>query len=327
MDQPTSIAILAAAAVIAMALGVWVQVVQGSRATRLGYFVGDYRTRQGGADPVAPEATPTSDLVLRLNRFLSRQDVVRRMRLDLVRAGIPIKPTQFFLARIALALVGIVAVQAIGSNLPTLLRTAAMAAAAVGGYLLARPYLSFRQGRRVSAFEKQFADALDVMVGALESGSSLTSAVELVSREMAPPLSAEFGRVLRDAGLGLSYEEAFKSLHDRLPSDDLGMMVSAVSIQFRVGGNLAEVLKTLSHTVRERERIRGEIKTLTAQQKMTSRLITGLPFFLVGALFVINSQYMRHLFDPGLPRLLAALGVSMVIAGNLVLRRVLQIEV
>lgn len=327
MDQPTSIAVLAAAAIITMAIGAWVRVAQGSRATRLSYFVGDYRAHAGAANAGAPEAPPPSDLVLRLNRFLSRQDFVRRMRLDLLRAGISIKPTQFFLARVAVALVGVIAVQALGGSLPILARLAAMAATAAAGYSLARPYLNFRQERRVAAFEKQFADALDVMIGALESGSSLTSAVDLVSREMAPPLSSEFGRVLRDAGLGLSYEDAFKSLHDRLPSEDLGMLVSAVSIQFRVGGNLAEVLKTLAHTVRERERIRGEVKTLTAQQKMTARLITAMPFGIVGILFVINRSYMQHLFDPGLPRLLAAIATGMVLTGNMILRRVLRIDV
>jgi tight adherence protein B len=262
-----------------------------------------------------------------LNRYLSRQDFVRRLRLDLVRAGIEIKPTQFFLLRLIIALTAALVARLFTASLPWWQQLAAMLAGGAAGYLLVRPYLGYRQRRRVAAFEKSLADALDVMVGALESGSSLSGAVELVSREMPVPLSAEFARVLRDAGLGLSYEDAFKGLHERVPSDDVGMLVSAVSIQFRVGGNLAEVLKTLGMTVRERARIRGEIKTLTAQQKITSYIITAMPFFLVGFLFVISRNYMLQLFEPGLQRVLAVSAVVLVGVGNVLLRRVLAIEV
>ena len=93
--------------------------------------------------------------------------------------------------------------------------------------------------KRMDDFEKHLADGLDIMVGGLEAGSSLTAAVELVSREMPAPLSTEFSRVLRDASLGMSYEEAFNGMYQRVPSDDVGMLVSAIGVQFRVGGNSA----------------------------------------------------------------------------------------
>ena len=314
-------------AILLMAVGVWVQGYQRSRETRLAHFLGGYRAGAQVAGELAAEGTAGRDLALWLNRLLSRQDFVRRQRLDLVRAGIALKPTQFFLLRLAAALIVALLARIVAGSLAWWLQSVAMIVGGVAGYLLLRPYLTFRQGRRVATFEKHFGDALDVMVGALESGSSLSSAIELVSREMPPPLSVEFARVLRDAGLGLSYEDAFKGLHERVPSEDVGMLVSAVSIQFRVGGNLAQVLKTLGETVRDRERIRGEIRTLTAQQKITGRLISGIPFVLVGVLMLINPDYMRHLFDPGLPRLLAAIAALMVGAGNLVLRRVLNIDV
>ena len=252
---------------------------------------------------------------------------MQRLRRDLVRAGLTIKPSQFFLLRVGLALAGFLAAYTLSLSLPFPVRLALLAGGAVGGYRVVKPYLRFMQRRRVAAFEKYFPDALDVMIGALESGASLTTAMELVSREMPPPLSLEFARVLRDAGMGLSYEDAFGNLLDRVPSEDLGMMVSAVSIQFRVGGNLAEVFKTLGHTVRERVRIRGEIKTLTSQQRLTGKVITGLPFLLTGVLFWLNGAYMAHLFDPGLTRVMLVLGLIMVGVGNWVIGRIVAIDV
>lgn len=327
MDQSTSVAVLTAFGILLVAIGAWLQAAQRAQEARLAHFIDRFRE---GAEPQADDEAPRqreSELVQRLNRLLSHQEFVQRVRLDLVRAGIRLKPTQFFLLRVGLAFAGLVVAYSLSFSFPLVLRLVLLVAGAVGGYLLVKPYLGFRQRRRIAAFEKPFPDALDIMVGALEAGGSLTSAIELVSREMPAPLSTEFSRLLRDIGLGVSYEEAFNLLYERVPSDDLGMMVSAVSIQFRVGGNLADVLKILSQTVRDRVRIRGEIKTLTSQQVMSARIITGLPFLLTGVLFTFNAAYMSHLFDPGLPRLLAVMGVVLVIIGNWVIRKLIAIEV
>lgn len=328
MDQPTSAALIAGGSILLIAAGAWIQLEQRGRDARLAHFVGQLRE---GSPVIGAErenaAARRSPLAQRLNRALSHQGFVQRTRLDLLRAGITIRPTQFFLLRLALALLGLLLGLAFTPSVPFLLRLVVAGALAVVGYLAVRPFLSIKRQRRVQAFEKTFPDALDVMVGALESGASFNAAMELVSREMEAPLSTEFARVLRDASMGVSYENALNNLHERLPSDDLGMLVSAVSIQMRVGGNLAEVLKTLSNTVRERVRIRGEIKTLTSQQNLSAKIITGLPFLLGIALYALNRDYMQHLFDPGIPRLLAVTGLIFVGIGNFVIRRIIAIEV
>jgi tight adherence protein B len=326
MDQPIVVAVMVSGAVLLVAVSMVLRLAARSREVRLAHFIGRFHT----IDSVAvdePKAGWKETLTTRLNHAIARRDYVQATRIDLVRAGLNVKPTQFFLIRLILALVGAL----LGS---TLLRGAGTIPFLVGGvtgfvgcYMFAPPYVAFRQRKRLDAFEKLFADGLDIMVGGLESGSSLTAAVELVSREMPAPLSTEFSRVLRDASLGMSYEDAFNGMYERVPSDDVGMLVSAVSVQFRVGGNLAAVLRTLSETVRDRQRIRGDIKTLTAQQSMTGWLITGIPFFMVVMLLLINREYMSQIFQPGPQRIIAGLGVVMIVIGNLVTRRILRINV
>lgn len=325
MDQPASIAAIAAIGVFTMALGLWVRADRRARHARLGRFVGGNRTSRRAAEDAAPDS-PGAGPLRHLDRALARRAIGRRARLELLRAGIALSPSHLLLLRAALALLGLVVARIAAQGLPWAAQLAAMAAGAAGGSLAPRAYLGFRRRRRVAAFEEQFGDALEVLVGALESGSNPTAALDLVSREMAPPLATEFARVLRDMGVGLSLEEAFTGLHDRLPSDDLGMLVSALSIQFRVGGSLAGVLESLAETVRERERIRGEVRSLTAQQRLTARLLTALPWILVAFLCFANRDYMRYLLDPGLPRLLAAGAAGMVLAGGVLLRRVATID-
>ncbi len=327
MDQATGAAVLFGGAILLIVAGLSVQVAQRRRETRLAHFIGRFREGAAMLEAAEREERAGSPLMRRLNRLLSHQEFVNRVRLDLVRAGVTVKPAQFFLLRVGLAIIGLLIAYGLSSGLPFGARLAAMAAAEAGGYQLVRPYLGVKQRRRVAAFEKPFPDALDIMVGSLEAGGSLATAIEMVGREMPAPLSTEFNRLLRDTGLGLSNEAAFNALLERVPSEDLSILVSAIGIQFRVGGNLAEVLKTLSHTVRERVRIRGEIKTLTAQQSISAKIITGLPFALTGLLFAVNSEYMKHLFDPGLPRVLLVVGLVMVAIGNWVIRKIIAIEV
>ncbi len=326
MSQPIVVAILAAMAVLLVATSIWVRLEVRTRTARLHHFIGQY----GSGTQTWDDDTPPDwrdNIASRLNRYFARRNYVQQTRLDLVRAGFSIKPTQFFLFRVVVALgCGVVGGALLG-GFGGFARLAGMAAGVVCGYLLVRPFLDYRQRKRMGEFEKHFADGLDIMVGGLEAGSSLNTAVELVSREMPAPVSTEFSRVLRDASLGMSYEEAFNGMYGRVPSDDVGMLVSAIGVQFRVGGNLANVLRTLSETVRDRQKIRGDIKTLTAQQNMTSWLITAIPVGMVSLLLVINRDYMSQIFQPGPQRLFALGGAVMILVGNVVIRRILRIDV
>lgn len=327
MDQSMTLAILVGSAILLVAAGFFVRGAERARVERLHHFVGQFREAAAPLSEEEPRSGWRERVAHQINRRLAQRDFVQSTRLDLLRAGLQISPTRFFRLRALLALGGAMLLGLLLRGHGPLAQVLAALMGMVGGYLLVRPFLSFRQRKRLDDFEKHFADTLDVMVGGLESGASLTATVELVSREMPPPISTEFSRVLRDAGLGSSYEEAFRAAHERLPSDDLGMFVSAISVQFRVGGNLATVLRTLGTTVRERLRVRGDVKTLTAQQRLTGWIITVIPFAVVALLFITGRSYIILDFQPGLARFLMMASVLMIILANIIIRRILKIEV
>lgn len=327
MQQAEIAVILTSFAVLLIAAGLLQYRVGSAREERLHHFVGRFLGDGPVMDEQEPRVSRREEFTRRLNHFLATRSFVESTRIDLQRAGLQISPTRFFRFRVAMGLFGAAVLGLLlGGNGPMVQVVAALAGL-FGGYMLARPFLSFKQEKRLDAFERHFADTLDVMVGGLEAGSSLSAAVELVSREMPPPISTEFARVLREASLGVSFDEAFKAAHDRLPSDDLGMFVSAISVQFRVGGNLATVLRTLGSTVRERLRIRGDVKTLTAQQRMSGWIVTAIPFGVVGMLLLTGPSYIAPDFRPGVARDLTIVAVLMIIAANIIIRRLLKIEV
>ncbi len=157
-------------------------------------------------------------------------------------------------------------------------------------------YVNFTRGKRMKAFNNQLGDTLTLMSNSLRSGYSLLQSMELVSREGAAPMSDEMRRVVREVGLGLSTQEALANLLRRMPSDDLDLLITAINIQYEVGGNMAQILDTIAHTIRERVRIKGEITALTAQGVASGYIITGLPIVLCLFLLTVNPKYMGAMF-------------------------------
>ena len=165
----------------------------------------------------------------------------------------------------------------------------------------------------MGAFNKQLPDTITLIANALRAGSSFLQAIELVVRETRPPISTEFARVIREVNLGLPFEQALENMVRRVRSDDLELMATAIAIQHQVGGNLAEILDSIAYTIRERIRIKGEIRTLTAQQRLSGYVVAGLPIGLAGFLFVGAPGFMDPMFDPrasiiGLPAGVIILG-------------------
>ena len=152
--------------------------------------------------------------------------------------------------------------------------------------MLPRFWLGRRKNGRLGAFNKQLPDTITLIANALRAGSSFLQAIELVVRESRPPISTEFGRVIREVNLGLPFDQALENMVRRVRSDDLELMATAISIQHQVGGNLAEILDSIAYTIRERVRIKGEIRTLTAQQRLSGYVVGFLPIGLAGFLFV-----------------------------------------
>ena len=176
-----------------------------------------------------------------------------------------------------------------------------------------RIYLGIRKSARLKAFDEQLGDALSLIVNSLRAGYSTTQAFEVISNEMPTPIADEFGRVVLELQLGVSFDVAMANLLRRMPSPDMDLIITAMSVQREVGGNLAEVLDNISFTIRERVRIKGDIKTLTAQGRITGVLITGLPFILSGVVYLVNPDFMSGMIED--PCGWAMIGIALFLLG------------
>lgn len=326
-DQLQLAAAVAAYGVLSFFCGLAAWWIRRHRIARLQKFVSAH-TRSGEANPALMRRAPEVSVIAGgLNRKLERTSMARQLQLQLIRSGLTISASQLLLGQVASAsilfLLGRFVLFYSQGDLAVLFAVGMAAPALV----LPRFILTFLQNRRVTRFENQLAQAVDVMVGALQAGSSLPQAFELVSREMPQPIGEEFGRMMKEAAVGIPLDQALRSIVERVPSMDLEMMVSAINIQYKVGGNLSHILKTIAHTIRERVRIRGELRTLTAQARLSSYIITAMPVVVVGALMVISPGYIMKLFDPGITRVMLLGGLMGITSGYYVMKRIATIEV
>jgi tight adherence protein B len=196
------------------------------------------------------------------------------------------------------------------------------------GLFIPRIYVSFKQSKRLHDFENQLADMLGLWVNSLRSGYSVLQALEAISREAPEPTAAELKRVVQEVQLGIPMEEALAHLLVRMPSDDLDLVITAVNIQREVGGNLAEILEIISHTIRERIKLKGEVRVLTAQGRVTGYIIGGLPIILALFLMAINGEYMGRLFNDklcGWPMI--GIGLGMIGVGTALIQKIVDIEI
>ena len=188
-------------------------------------------------------------------------------------------------------------------------------------------YLSFMASRRQAKFDEQLPATLQLLAGALQAGHSLQQAVDTVVHEAGDPIAGEFQRVLTEARLGRPLEEAFEAMAKRTSSVDFAWTVMAIRLQRQVGGNLAEVLTTVSQTIRDRYSLKRQIKALSAEGRLSSLILSALPFLLFAGLLVINPVFLRPLYTTGLGLMLMAGSAVLMILGVLWLRQITQIKV
>ena len=261
---------------------------------------------------VDPFATLSADVEDK--RFMTK---VQR---DLARANLKLRVAEYYYIRIGASL-------ALGVILFVFRDPLSGIVGFLVGYMLPRFWVGRRISGRLNAFNKQLPDTITLISNSLRAGSSFLQSIELVSREGAPPMSEEMGRVVREVNLGLGMEEALHNLVRRIKSDDLDLMVTAIGIQQQVGGNLAEILDTIAFTIRERVRIKGEINTLTAQGRVSGYLVAFLPIGLGVALNAINPAFMAPLFTETIGRILMGVGAVMMTIGFLAIRKITDIKV
>jgi tight adherence protein B len=195
-----------------------------------------------------------------------------------------------------------------------------------GGFI-PRFWLKSAQKRKRIQFNNQLADSLLILANSLRAGFSLLQAMEMVSQEMPNPISGEFKLTLREMTYGTSTEIALVHLGERVGSDDLDLLVTAVLIQRQVGGNLAEVLMNIHTTIQDRLRIQQEIKTLTAQGRMSGYIIGGLPFGIAAVLSFLNPGYLKLFITEPIGWIMIGVGVFSQIVGFIIIRNIINVEV
>ena len=337
MDAMTlAVAGVAAGAIFLIAIGIATSGSGSAVSTRLERYASG---RDGAAAAAAgsgglSEMISSSVALAQLNRVVERRDFGANLAREIARADLKIKVSEY-LAIWAGAIVGLPLLFVVLSlGLPALRSPIALLVAALIGFMLPRFWLGRRKSGRLNAFNKQLPDTITLLANALRAGSSFLQAIELVVRESRPPVSTEFGRVIREVNLGLPFEQALENMVRRVRSDDLELMATAISIQHTVGGNLAEILDSIAYTIRERVRIKGEIKTLTAQQRLSGYVVGFLPIGLAGFLFVAAPNFMEPMFaNPpavlGLPAgvVILIFGGFMMFMGFMFIRKIVDIEV
>ena len=289
MDNMTLvIAAVAAGAILLIAIGVAMSGNGSDVNARLARYASTQVEKPEAASGSAgiAQALQSSEALAQLNKVVEQRDFGANLAREIARADLRLKPSEYLVIWAA-SIVGVPLLMVLLSvAMPTLRNPFLLVVGLFVGFFLPRLWLGRRKSGRLKSFNKQLPDTITLIANALRAGSSFLQAVELVVRESRPPISTEFGRVIREVNLGLSFEVALENMVRRVRSDDLELMATAISIQHTVGGNLAEILDSIAFTIRERVRIKGEINTLTAQQRLSGYVVGFLPIALAGFLFI-----------------------------------------
>jgi tight adherence protein B len=197
----------------------------------------------------------------------------------------------------------------------------------VGAYLLPMRFIKWRQGRRLKSFNRRLPDTLSLLSNALKAGLSLPQAIEAVAATSTPPISDELWRAIRELNLGTAMPQALANMVRRVGSEDLDLIVTAISIQASTGGNLSRILDGISHTIRQRVQIKSQISAMTAQMRASGWIITLLPFIVAGILEVVTPSYFRIMFTEESGRALLVVALFSIFMGNVFVRRITNFRV
>ena len=271
------------------------------------------------------EEQKTSAFSVWLDNQLEGSKFGDRIATSLAQADLKLRPAEYIAAMIIAAfLLGFFAWAIGGQNI-----VSALIGAVLGG-MMPRIYMKRQQNKRITTFGNQLPDMLNLTVNGLRAGYSTMQALESVSKELPPPLSDEFSRVVKEMQLGIAMEDALNNMHRRIPSDDLDLIITAINVQREVGGNLAEILDMISYTIRERIKIKGEIKVLVSQVIYSGRFLALLPLILMGLLWFANREYLMTFFSPGnllCGGIMLGIAAVMVASGYIVMNKLADIEV
>jgi tight adherence protein B len=287
-----------------------------------------FRTEEQSAGPEKPESDAFrhksySGIPL-LSHLLARMGSSEATAVALEAAGVPLRVGEYYMIRWVMGGILFLVPLVFGISFFNLFIAAVLG---VVGYMAPSQWLENKRRKRIERCNGQLADMLGMVSNSIKSGYGLMQSFEFAGRQLPAPLGLEIRRMLRESTLGLTAEDALAAMGKRVASKDLDMVLTAISIQRAVGGNLAEILDNVAYTMRERERIRGEINTLTAQQKLTGIVVGGLPIFMFFVFMVINPDYMSVLIDRSIGRMILIGAAGLEVMGYLAMKRIMAIEV
>ena len=289
---------------------------------RLGQFVNPVENTTDAAKPRKQEYRQGIGV---LARGIARSGLFGNYRLNLrktlVRANILMKPEEFIAFQVIALVVGFfIGLLATGAGLIPLVT-------AIIGLSIPSVFVRSRIKNRLKLINTQLGDTIAILSNALKAGHSFFQAVDSVSREMTGPIAEEFIKLQKEINFGVNTETALENMVARVGSDDLELMVTAVLIQRQIGGNLAEILDNISSTIRQRVKMKGEIKTLTAQGRMSGWVIGGLPFVLAGMMAVMSPDQLKLLVSEPLGYAMIAIALVSEGIGIFLVKKIVDVEV
>ena len=289
-------------------------------ARRMRYYAGDMDF-QDKPKEIKPLAQRFMDILRSGGKLLSNIRHAHGLDLKLQKAGIPLLGTEF----LTLLAISMIVAFIVGSFISSKLHVGALAA--LGVVMAEWVYVLLKIDRREAAFTNQLGDCLMMVANAMRAGFSFLQAMDLISKEMEPPISEEFKHVMRDISLGASVERALEDMDRRVNSPDYSLVVTAVLIQQQVGGDLAHILDTISGTIQDRIRMRREVRTLTAQGRASGWVLAALPVATGLLLSVISPGYMDPLLTSTMGKMAIGAAIVLEVIGFFVIQRIIDIDV
>ncbi len=288
---------------------------------RLGRYTSEYGSLMTEFEEFQVQPEEPSILTQRLDKALADREFAKKWRVQLARADLKLTVAEYFslhiIAGIGAAVAGTFLFGTpIGGGI-----------AGIAGLFIPRFYVARKQSQRLNAFQEQLPDTLSLWVNALRSGYSVLQSMEAIAKESPEPTATEFKRVVQEVQLGIPMEDALDHLLARLPNDNMDLVNTAVNIQREVGGNLAEILESIGHTIRDRVKLDGEIRVLTSQGRITGWVISVLPILLTVFLYFVSPGYMGGMIENrmcGWPML--GCGLGLIGTGAAIIQKIVKID-
>jgi tight adherence protein B len=255
-----------------------------------------------------------------LNSILIRIPLARRLDTLLVQSGLTQPLGVYVLVAVIFSLTGFTLL---------LILTKGLILPIVGLCLGILPiwYIVFRKKQRIRKFEDQLPDALDLMARSLRAGHALNGGLQMVADEFLEPIGPEFAKTAAQISFGVGIEQALQNMTSRIDCQDLKFLAVSIIIQRETGGNLAEILESIAHLIRERGKLRGKVKALSAEGKLSAAILVGLPFVVLAALLLINPSYIGLLIEDTLGIIIITAAASLMAVGILAIKKIVAIEV